>query len=121
MASLEQILDRLVGAQIDGELWLDGSLLTEKLHPDDVDVLLHISSSWLQMASHNQADTVQWFADNLYDSLRCDSYVFVSSTQPAAAGVYSEWKRAYWIRQFGWSRSEEMKGIATITLGGGIA
>jgi hypothetical protein len=40
MTHLEQIVGRINSAAIAGEIWVDGSFLTEKLNPEDVDVLL---------------------------------------------------------------------------------
>jgi hypothetical protein len=35
-------VQRLVDAKIDGEIWADGSFLTEKIDPKDVDVIVRI-------------------------------------------------------------------------------
>jgi hypothetical protein len=44
MDSLEDVIRKLSTARIIGELWLNGSFLTEKIDPDDVDMLVHVSS-----------------------------------------------------------------------------
>ncbi len=35
MAGLEAVIKRLVDTRIEGELWIDGSFLTEKIDPGD--------------------------------------------------------------------------------------
>jgi hypothetical protein len=45
MTHLEQIIDRINASGIRGEIWVDGSFLTEKLNPEDVDVLLAIDAA----------------------------------------------------------------------------
>jgi len=115
MDGLESVLARLTEVGLQGELWADGSFLTEKLSPDDVDALLCIKGDVYHDRTGPQHEVISWVQGNLYDSLRCDTYVFVDGQEPSE----SEWWRAYWIRQFGWTRSDRMKGIALMRLCGG--
>ena len=38
MTCLESIIENLCKAGMSGELWVDGSFLTEKIDPDDIDL-----------------------------------------------------------------------------------
>ena len=45
MAGLAEVIERLIQHRVVGELWVDGSFLTEKINPGDVDVVLRVPSS----------------------------------------------------------------------------
>src|SRR5688500_8482129 len=42
---LDDLVGRLVRAAVLGEVWIDGSFVTEKVDPEDVDILIHALSS----------------------------------------------------------------------------
>ncbi|NOT42958.1 MAG: hypothetical protein HOP13_20970 [Alphaproteobacteria bacterium] len=112
MERLEQVLVLIQKSGIRGEIWIDGSFVTDKLNPDDVDVLLVVNAHDLAGFSDTQKQFLSWFAStSLYDSYRIDNYVLVRG--PSAE---SEWWYAYWLRQFGFSRADKMKGIPTINV-----
>jgi hypothetical protein len=54
MAGLESIHLRLIGLSITGELWVDGSFLTKKEEPDDVDVVLFAPRNSSTTATSNK-------------------------------------------------------------------
>lgn len=58
-----------------------------------------------------QRAALAWVQSNLRPSLMVDSYVFVETSDPRG-----DWLRSYWIRQFGFSRQNQPKGIAVVTL-----
>lgn len=94
-----------------GELWVDGSFLTEKLNPADVDLLLRVSVVDYAAMSINAQQFFAWFASNsLKQQHNCDNYAYV--TDPTRAE--SEYLNAYWLRQWGFSRGNNMKGIAVM-------
>ena len=45
MDNLTHILERVGGASIVGEIWLDGSFLTKKIDPCDADLVLHVDGA----------------------------------------------------------------------------
>jgi hypothetical protein len=111
MTHLEQIIDRINASGIRGEIWVDGSFLTEKLNPEDVDVLLAIDAAAYAAMSIAQKRFFNGFqAASLFATHHCDNYAAV--IDPARPD--GEWLHAYWLRQFGFSRADEMKGIVTI-------
>jgi hypothetical protein len=113
---LDAVTSRLGTDGILGELWVDGSFLTEKIDPEDSDVVLVVSDDHVTNATPAAHATLQWFAGDLKPVYACDSYIHVEYPQNHARRGYGEWMRAYWIKQFGFSRAEEMKGIAVLTV-----
>ena len=121
MQGLEAVVHSLLEAGICGDLWVDGSFLTKKIDPNDVDLLLHIKPNFYQTATAEQKQMIRWFGeDNLKDDYRCDSYVMREYPQGDPLEAENEWERSYWIKQYGWSRGLEMKGIAIILLPAGV-
>jgi hypothetical protein len=45
MTSLESVVAHINQSSIAGQIWVDGSFLTEKLEPEDVDMLLAITAA----------------------------------------------------------------------------
>lgn len=83
MAGLEAIIRRFVDTRIEGELWIDGSFLTEKIDPGDVDVLLRIRAEFFDNATPEQVRTLEWLEKGLKSSFRCDTQgVARISSQP---------------------------------------
>jgi hypothetical protein len=117
MDGLEQVLTQVSETKLKAEAWIDGSFLTEKPEPDDSDLVVRVTGWDFALASPEQEAVVNWLNDaDLKPGYFCDSYCFVEyeSSHPLA-GV-GEWCRAYWIRQFGFSRETEMKGLAVVKL-----
>jgi hypothetical protein len=118
MDGLMQFVQRLVDAKIPGEIWVDGSFLTDKIDPKDVDVIVRIDGNAVyDNGTSEQRDAIDWVIANQKASLRCDSYVLME--YPAAHPLHEEgkWWYSYWHRQWGFSRDDDPKGIVVISLG----
>lgn len=112
MAGLDTVISMIQRTGIKGEVRIDGSFLTEKLNPDDSDIILVLNSDDLSDMDPRQVDFIKRFSSfNLSSTHRCDNYVLVRDNTALA-----EWNYAYWLRQFGFSRSDHMKGLAVIKL-----
>jgi hypothetical protein len=112
MAGLERVIEAIQVAGIRGEVWIDGSFLTEKLNPDDSDIILVLTKDELSKMDAKQLEFIRQFASsNLSTTHKCDNYVLVRDDT-----VFAEWNYAYWLRQFGFSRSDQMKGLAVVKL-----
>jgi hypothetical protein len=119
MQGLEQIVDTLNSQAIEGKLWVDGSFVTEKINPNDSDVVLFIQGPFYDNATIQQRQIVDWFGQDLKASHCCD--IYVSYEWPVGHPLYwvGEYWRAYWLRQWGFGRDETIgpaKGIAVISL-----
>lgn len=121
MAGLVQVIERLEQANVRGEIWIDGSFITEKIDPADVDILLHVGAEFYDNANIEQQEAVDWVNSNLKMTHLCDSYVLVEEDRQGQDRTVNEWLRSYWIRQFGFSRdAADLKGMAVYTLPGRI-
>lgn len=116
MLGLEEIVAELRNAQVEGELWIDGSFTTEKIDPEDSDIVLCVQGDFYDSAHPQQRDTIDWIDSNLKFSHQCDSYVHFEFPKGHVHYALSEWMRAYWIRQFGFSRADDIKGLALVRL-----
>jgi hypothetical protein len=66
MGGLEVVAARLIQSRVVGDLWIDGSFLTEKINPKDSDVALCIDSpSMFEFGSLEQRETIKWINGNL--------------------------------------------------------
>jgi hypothetical protein len=110
---------RLEVAKVAGELWLDGSFLTEKINPKDVDVVLRVDGSIYNAGTPEQREAIDWVIANQKLTLMCDSYVLFE--YPPGDPLHDEgsWWYSYWHRQWGFSREDDPKGIAVLSLGVG--
>ena len=117
MLGLEQVVNKLRASKVLGELWVDGSFLTEKIDPNDSDVVLFMHSAFYDNTTAEQMEAIKWVNSNLASSHCCDSYISIEYPQSHPLYSEGEWWRAYWIRQWGFSADDViMKGIAVISL-----
>ncbi len=107
------VIARINGSGIASRLWIDGSFLTEKLEPDDVDISMNVAMQVYVGMTLPQRAFFDGFRNNsLYDSHRIDNYgLIIDDSRPEGT-----WLLAYWLRQFGYTRADEMKGIAEIQI-----
>lgn len=113
LTNLESIIDLINRQSIAGAIWIDGSFLTEKLNPDDVDLALVITRATHSGLSASQQQFFDGLNDRqLYDQYRLDSYA-ISIDQGTDGGQYTY---AYWLRQFGFSRADQPKGIIRVSV-----
>jgi hypothetical protein len=54
LTNLEGVIATINQQSIAGQIWIDGSFLTEKLNPDDVDIALVITADVLKRLSSQQ-------------------------------------------------------------------
>jgi hypothetical protein len=121
MDGLVQVVERLLADRIEGEIWVDGSFLTEKTDPEDVDIVLRCRGEWVERSNKAQQAAILWVAGNLHDSHHCHSFVLFEFDEGHPMHVVSHYWYCYWMRQWGFSRGsedrpQEMKGIAVLQL-----
>ncbi len=113
---LEELVQRLLRLKIPCELWIDGSFLTEKPYPDDIDVMVFIESSVNEKL--DEAQDLELYNINIgYVPENVDAHVYT---------VYSIGHEHYgtpidvgyeWGRGYGLENSEQwLKGIAVLRL-----
>jgi hypothetical protein len=114
MTYLEAVIDALSIEKIIADIWVDGSFLTCKVDPKDSDILLHIQGDFYDNAQPTQRRVIDWVNANLKVTHLCDSYVYYEYPQGHQWHWTGEWMKAYWIKQFGFSRKDQFKGMALI-------
>lgn len=126
IAGLRRIVDRLCAEGITGDLWIDGSFLTEKLEPGDIDLVLALAPDSYMGGTPNQRQLIEWLgSDNAAvraqtkQDHHCDTYIFfeVAPGHPLYPGFDP---RTYWANQFGRDRNNGPKGIAVLSIPGGV-
>lgn len=98
------------------ELWLDGSFVTFKPNPGDLDLLVVAEKSDLDRLPEASYRRFRELVDGSGTRARyaCDSYLLkkVSSDDP----WYDEYRarRKYWMGEFGFDRDDHPKGIIRV-------
>ena len=116
MDGLERVISRLSNDGIEGEVWVNGSFLTEKVNPDDVDIVLRVGAELYENGTIAQRSVIDWLNTDLKSSYFCHSFFFLEWPEGHPRYWLGEYMYSYWMRQFGFSRGEEIKGIAVISL-----
>lgn len=115
MDGLEQVVDRFRAERIEGELWVDGSFVTDKINASDVDVALRIDGLFHDNATHTQHAAIDWL-ETVKNSHRVDGYVFPVYPENDPRYWFGEYEYAYSMKQWGFDRGDNMKGIAVLSL-----
>jgi hypothetical protein len=91
-----------VKAQIgDCEIWIDGSFLTQKVNPNDIDVVIYLPSN--AVFAEDDVLLLLYSARTKY---QCDAYIVENSPQI----------RSYWGGWMCFVRQEHAKGIIKVQL-----
>lgn len=119
MGEFEKVCQHLISCGVPGELWVDGSYVTEKIDPDDLDVVLRTSGEFYDAADTSTRDAIEQAHSILADPDLCHFFPhweYLPTSPFHAIGVY---QNAYWLKQWGFGRQHAYKGIAVIQLPGG--
>ncbi|WP_138495927.1 DUF6932 family protein [Paenibacillus pinistramenti] len=99
-------------------VWLDGSFLTTKVDPNDIDLVVFYYPEDIQ--NPEQANLIKELIQNESRKFNCDSYLCYSfehwnSEQLAAISQRNlKIMQTYWMGQFGFDRSRNPKGMVQI-------
>ena len=114
LAGLRTLVQILSTDGLRGDLWIDGSFVTRKLNPADVDVVLHVSddpeltdAQWDRIESFASAE----FRTRVREDYGCDFYFMLER----------DILDSYWRKQYGTDRNGRIKGIVVISINGGAA
>lgn len=102
-----EFCDRLQEFGISFEVWVDGSYLTEKPEPNDVDVVVFAEAQALSRLSEEAFADMRETLDSARHRYDTDAYFAIPS---------NEERRAYWRGFFGFDREEKPKGLLRIYL-----
>ena len=120
MAGLRDVLAKLGAVGISAEVWVDGSFLTEKMDPDDVDFAIRLQGADFDAAPQDVFDAVEWAVSDLKASHRVDGYAWAEWPDGHPQHDFGEGRRSYWAKWYGTSRGGHPKGIVVIRLGAGM-
>jgi hypothetical protein len=120
MRGLEEVVGELSAGGVKADLWVDGSFLTQKIDPEDVDLVLRLPGDFYDNGTKEQKLLIEWFVSGmLKSSHKCDAYVWFEYSEGHPLHEKGEARRAYWLKQYGYSRGMEQKGIAVLQLTSG--
>ena len=71
MAGFEAIHQQAVNVGITGEVWVDGSFLTKKMEPGDVDFILVTESHYLDSGTEAQKEFIEWLISSEDEPKKC--------------------------------------------------
>jgi hypothetical protein len=114
-AEFERLVDDLNKMNVVCELWTDGSFLTEKLEPDDIDLSF---AAFAEALDRLNMASVAWIFANLDDknySSLLHTYVCVrfARDDPRRAADRTD----YWTEKWGVGWDDRLKGYVVIKLG----
>ena len=111
---IENFIDPLCRIGFMCDIWVDGSFITEKENPEDVDLVIEYDNT--KNYTPTQRDAIQIFLQtsvaNPDFKCRCLCDVYTVATQ-------DQINVAYWMGQFGFNRDRNPKGLAVIQINGG--
>jgi hypothetical protein len=67
MAGFETIYERAIAVGLEGEFWVDGSFLTKKIDPDDIDFVLLTPAHFRDAGTPAQQEFIEWLISNEND------------------------------------------------------
>ncbi|MCS1410953.1 MAG: hypothetical protein M2R45_04148 [Verrucomicrobia subdivision 3 bacterium] len=114
MDGLERVTAEIVRHDIVSKIWIDGSFLTEKIEPDDVDVVVEIELTFRQQATQKQKDVINWILSDLKPSHYCHSFLLEVYPSGHPKAHLNKQNRDDWMHVFGFSRQGQPKGIAVV-------
>ncbi len=106
---IEQIKTIFHSENISAELWIDGSFSTEKLEPDDVDLVVAAKGSELNTIKVENQNKLRMLLDNNFTKVNYNCDVYFSNSEDAQ-------NRSYWRGWFLFDRDEKPKGVARVTI-----
>jgi hypothetical protein len=116
MDRVTEVIRKVSEAGVTGEFWLDGSFVTEKIDPEDVDTLLRVSSDQYDNDPAKQI-VIDWASsEELWTTHSCDAFKWVEYSSGHPCFPQSEEVCEYWTNWFGHSRRGIPKGIIVVNL-----
>jgi len=122
MAKLEIAVARIQAVRVPSELWIDGSFLTVKIDPDDVDFALIVPSHVSISATKEVHETLHWLAsDDTYDREHLDGHVLTMFPSSSPMAVLWHQNHEKWEGVFGTKYDNVTpKGIVVMRFFGGV-
>ena len=104
-AGLADFYTALARFGVSVELWVDGSFVTDKENPNDVDIVAQVGQKSFASLSPERQEALFnlfWQRETARARWRVDAYIFTRGDRE---------QESFWLDLFGHSRSGEAKGI----------
>ncbi|MCG8271553.1 hypothetical protein MIC97_08565 [Aquamicrobium sp. NLF2-7] len=113
---LERIVQDILVAAIPCDLWLDGSLLTRKLEPNDLDITIVIDQEVIENIDENQFKLIDKLAEGGYGD-DIDSFVLTRWSRDSPNFGTELDELSSWNEVYGAEHSKEwLKGFVVLRL-----
>ncbi len=122
MAGFEIVYERALAVGLAGEIWIDGSFLTKKREPEDIDFIFLLDAGLYEAGSAEQNEFIEWLIDNEDDPKRsflCHTDVILEYPQDSPLRSLTVESKRHWEKVvYGFSvTTHEPKGIAVLKFG----
>lgn len=108
--NFKKFLDNLKMVKSKFEIWVDGSFTTEKEEPEDIDILIVYDEAHINTLSIYEINMINSLFNRSLSKIRFNLDVLICEKNDTN-------QRSYWRGWFGFSRSEQLKGIAKFEYG----
>lgn len=98
------VFSKLWRAEAVGELWIDGSFLTEKIDPADVDVVFRVDGPSYDLLPQPEREAIEIIVGEAKAMHRCHTFLIPGYPDGHPQYWYSEYSYVYWMKQWGFSR-----------------
>jgi len=97
MNLVQDICSGLSAVGLRAEVWVDGSFLTAKIEPDDVDVVACLNASALVTPTSAQLAAIERLSKQEHGdgAFNCDSYIHIDYDVGHGRHGHGTWMRAY--------------------------
>ena len=115
--NLQWLIAELRRLRLPCRLWIDGSFLTQKIEPDDIDLVADFEIKVLENLASDQQVFVENLADFKYrdDPMKLHTFVMFRAPLGHPARMQAEALERQWIRDFGYSFvNKTPKGIVLL-------
>lgn len=115
LANLREVIARIEHAKIPMEIWIDGSFLTSKLNPEDIDIVVSVDAKLYNNGTKEQRALLDW--------IRGHECRYKYNCQARTLMRYPEGHKLYhiykielqeWLSWFGYNSRNTPKGIALV-------
>jgi hypothetical protein len=116
--NLVKMVQQLKVLKVPCKIWVDGSFLTEKINPDDIDFVVDVSVGVLDKATAAQADFLDRLSKRAFrKSDHLHSFVMFDAPSTDSRFTKSQAVHEQWKKDFGLSYvKKEPKGIAVLAV-----
>ncbi len=122
MAGFEAVYERAISVGIEGEVWVDGSFLTNKIDPEDVDFIVLTDAYFRDSGTPEQEEFIEWLISNEDEpkkSFLCHTDVVLLFAPDSPWYELNSRNKKHWEENvYGFSvASREPKGIVIVKIG----